>query len=96
MQELSFAGEDSQPTVQTQYGKLRGISFKTILSPTPVYAFRGIRYAKPPVGDLRLALAQPVESWEGVMDATQPGICSRAHILCERFCWICSVQCYEL
>jgi len=34
--------------------------------------FLGIPYAAPPVGDLRWKPAQPVVSWQGTRDATQP------------------------
>jgi para-nitrobenzyl esterase len=34
-------------------------------------AFRGIRYAQPPVGALRFAPPVPAESWSGVRDATR-------------------------
>nr|AEE62682.1 unknown [Dendroctonus ponderosae] len=34
------------------------------------YGFRGIPYAKPPVGDLRFEVPQPAEPWTGVLDAT--------------------------
>ena len=66
--------EDTQPVAETQYGRLLGTVLSGDHLPTPVHAFRGIPYAKPPVGDLRLALAQPVEPWEGVKDATEPGM----------------------
>ncbi|XP_057652549.1 juvenile hormone esterase-like [Diorhabda carinulata] len=39
----------------------RGISF---------YAFQQIPYAKPPVGNLRFKEPEPVESWEGILNAT--------------------------
>lgn len=35
--------------------------------------FSGIRYAAPPVGPLRWTLPQPVQPWEGVAEATEPG-----------------------
>lgn len=35
--------------------------------------FKGIPYAKPPVGELRWKHPQPAESWEGVRDCTQFG-----------------------
>lgn len=37
------------------------------------YAFLGIPYAAPPVGELRFAAPAPVEAWEGARDATQFG-----------------------
>ncbi len=36
-----------------------------------VLIFRGIPYAKPPVGKLRWKAPQPAEPWQGVYDATQ-------------------------
>ncbi|XP_043208735.1 neuroligin-3-like [Amphibalanus amphitrite] len=33
------------------------------------YAFRGIPYARPPIGDLRWAEPRPAESWSGTLDA---------------------------
>lgn len=35
-----------------------------------VYVFRGIPYARPPVGELRLAAPAPARPWEGVRDAS--------------------------
>ena len=35
--------------------------------------YAGIRYAKPPVGDLRFRAPQPAEPWQGVYDATAFG-----------------------
>lgn len=36
-------------------------------------AFKGIPYAKPPIGDLRFKAPEPPDNWEGVRDATQHG-----------------------
>lgn len=36
-------------------------------------AFRGIPYAKPPVGELRFAPPEPAEGWEATLDATEFG-----------------------
>ena len=56
-----------QPTssgllVTTEYGQLRGMS-----SPynAGIRVFRGIPYAKAPVGDLRWTAPKPVEAWDG-------------------------------
>jgi para-nitrobenzyl esterase len=38
-----------------------------------ILAWRGIPYAAPPVGPLRLRLPQPVDPWSGVRDATAYG-----------------------
>ncbi|MDJ0393906.1 carboxylesterase/lipase family protein [Rhodococcus sp. G-MC3] len=41
--------------------------------------WRGIPYAAPPVGSLRLRAPQPVEPWKGVRDATEWGNASVQH-----------------
>jgi para-nitrobenzyl esterase len=54
-------------TANTPLGQIKGID----LDGGARYA--GIRYAKPPVGDLRFRAPQPVEPWPGVYDATDFG-----------------------
>ncbi|KAK5641621.1 hypothetical protein RI129_010168 [Pyrocoelia pectoralis] len=62
-----------QPIVYTSLGLIKGNdTLQTILGKT-IYSFRGIRYAKAPIGDLRFRPPQPVESWEGIYDASQDG-----------------------
>lgn len=52
---------------KTESGLLRGVAGNT-----PQYTvFKGVPYAKPPVGDLRWKEPQPVESWEGIRDASR-------------------------
>ena len=51
------------PEVRTVAGRVRGSH------EAGVAVFRGIPYAQPPVGDLRLAAPRPVPGWSGVREA---------------------------
>ncbi|XP_069696452.1 juvenile hormone esterase-like [Periplaneta americana] len=62
----------AEDTVTLKQGRLRGHVLKSRKG-RPIYAFQGIPYAKPPVGDLRFKAPQPPEPWEGVLDATKEG-----------------------
>jgi para-nitrobenzyl esterase len=53
----------SRPEVVTSKGAVRGTL------ETGVHVFRGIPFAQPPVGALRLAAPEPVTAWDGVRDA---------------------------
>ena len=53
---------------QTAYGKLRGTEIAD-----GVIAWRGIPYARAPLGELRLRPPQAPESWSGVRDAAEYG-----------------------
>ena len=53
-------------TIETPLGKMKGVSTDDGL------AFRGIRYAEAPVGDLRFRPPVSVSPWSGTFDAT-PG-----------------------
>jgi para-nitrobenzyl esterase len=55
------------PIVDTAYGRVRGVDDGTVKS------WRGIRYAAPPVGELRWRAPQPPERWTDVADATRVG-----------------------
>ncbi|CAH0581200.1 unnamed protein product [Chrysodeixis includens] len=56
--------------VKTEQGVLKGV----VCSDVENYvAFKGIPYAKPPLGELRFKAPQPPEPWEGVRDASQHG-----------------------
>lgn len=48
----SIAGEQYK-IVKTLNGQVRGVRKTTLLKEIPFYSFKGIPYAKPPVGDLR-------------------------------------------
>ncbi|XP_068155848.1 esterase B1 [Drosophila tropicalis] len=56
--------------VDTKYGQVRGLQRKTVYDEELYYAFEGIPFAKPPVGDLRFRAPQPPEPWQGVLDCT--------------------------
>jgi carboxylesterase type B len=49
--------------VDTEYGKVKGVSKTSALS-TAFAAFVGIRYAKPPVGDLRFKVSAKINREE--------------------------------
>src|SRR5919204_2627646 len=51
--------------VATRSGKVEGIE------QDGAHVFRGIPYAKPPVGELRWRGPQPEDGWDGVRDATR-------------------------
>ncbi|XP_005177448.1 esterase E4 [Musca domestica] len=68
------------PVVQTSLGKIRGKMLTTLYGKL-FYAYRGIRYAKAPVDDLRFKAPIPVEPWNDTLKATsdslvcpQPGV----------------------
>src|ERR1700693_4017085 len=54
--------------VQTQYGALQSAATSNGL-----YAFRGVPFAAPPVGNLRWKAPQPPANWKGIRDATTFG-----------------------
>ncbi|XP_057325394.1 esterase FE4-like isoform X1 [Microplitis mediator] len=58
------------PIVKVNEGKLRGIKDLNY-NGVNFYAFRGIPYAKPPIGALRFKDPEPLEPWSGTKDATQ-------------------------
>ncbi len=53
--------------VTTKYGKLEGVSERGCI------VYKGVPYAKPPVGALRWRKPQPPEPWEGVRKADRFG-----------------------
>lgn len=51
--------------MNTTVGQLRGVNLDES------YAFLGVPFAKPPVGNLRLREPQPMDPWEGIFNATE-------------------------
>ena len=56
-------------TIPTPLGQVTGAT-DTSYSGVEFLAFQGIPYAKPPLGQRRFALPEPVEPWEGTLNAT--------------------------
>ena len=56
------------PTVETLAGVVEG---SYVDASRDVLVFRGVPFAEPPVGDLRLRPPAPAEAWEGVRSAKQ-------------------------
>lgn len=57
----------ADPIVRTSYGPVRGRAEQGVL------AFRGLRYAAPPIGKLRFKPPQTLASWTDVADASEFG-----------------------
>lgn len=64
---VSFANED-ELLITTKDGQVQG-KFLPVVNGS-VRAFLGIPFAKPPVGNLRFRVPEPVQPWQGVKDAT--------------------------
>ncbi|KAJ6640046.1 Esterase B1 [Pseudolycoriella hygida] len=58
--------------VKTNYGPVKGLSRKSVVGEQYI-SFRGIPYAKPPIGKLRFKDPQPIEPWTHTLDATKQG-----------------------
>ncbi|XP_046962306.1 juvenile hormone esterase-like [Vanessa cardui] len=54
-----------------EQGKIKGVLCDS--KNGTYYAFKGIPYAKPPLGPLRFKAPQPPESWKGIRDASEHG-----------------------
>ncbi|XP_076286493.1 juvenile hormone esterase-like [Lasioglossum baleicum] len=61
-------GEETE-VVQTTTGPVKGIIKKTSWHDMRYNAFFGIRYAEPPVGDLRFKPPVPIKPWSAVLNA---------------------------
>ncbi|XP_076271370.1 para-nitrobenzyl esterase-like [Rhynchophorus ferrugineus] len=59
-------------TVEIEDGALLGIEYETATGAV-FRSWRGIPYAKPPVGELRFLPPQKPDPWDGVLNATVNG-----------------------
>lgn len=51
--------------VNTWLGPIQGTIIKTLYG-HDIYAFRGIPYAKPPIGELRFKPPEPITPWQNI------------------------------
>ncbi len=68
----SIALAQSEPLVrQTTHGAVEGLAVESMIEDQPMqsYAWLGIPFASPPVGELRWKAPRPPGSWEGVREA---------------------------
>ncbi|VVC41621.1 Carboxylesterase type B, conserved site,Carboxylesterase, type B,Carboxylesterase type B [Cinara cedri] len=74
---LVFGTKD---VLQIHQGQIKGSVLKS-RDGREFYAFQGIPYAKPPIGDLRFKEPVPAESWKGILNTnTQPNICIQKNL----------------
>ncbi|XP_056638299.1 juvenile hormone esterase-like [Diorhabda sublineata] len=62
----------SELLINTPLGQIKGSVIHSRLG-KQIFSFRGIRYAKPPINELRFKPPVRVEKWEGLLDATKDG-----------------------
>ncbi|XP_046676959.1 juvenile hormone esterase-like isoform X1 [Homalodisca vitripennis] len=65
--------EEETVVIQTKLGQLRGLVKHSVLNDKTYYAFLGIPFGKPPLGDLRFKAPEPYGGWEGMRDALTDG-----------------------
>ncbi|XP_017081852.2 esterase B1 [Drosophila eugracilis] len=58
--------------VCTRDGQLRGLRRRTLYDDELYFAFEGIPFAQPPIGELRFRAPQPPRPWVGIRDCTYP------------------------
>ncbi|PZC84162.1 hypothetical protein B5X24_HaOG200135 [Helicoverpa armigera] len=67
----------SQVLVNTEQGQITGKVLKNF-DDFEYCSFKGIPYAKPPIGELRFSVPQPPEPWVGIRDGTKDcNICAQ-------------------
>jgi len=60
---VMLGGAQQAPVVRTGAGEVRGVSVEGVVT------YRGLPFARPPVGDLRFRDPQPATAWSGIRDA---------------------------
>ncbi|XP_043264518.1 juvenile hormone esterase-like [Colletes gigas] len=71
----------TSPVVTVKQGQLRGVVDENIYG-GQLLAFRGIPYAKPPIGPFRFKDCLPPEPWTGIRDASEfGGNCAQIDIM---------------
>jgi para-nitrobenzyl esterase len=68
---MNDIGTSSPPIVSTAKGELQGARLKA--DGKPLFVYKGIPFAAPPVGPLRWRPPQPAAPWAGVRDALEFG-----------------------
>ena len=68
---MNYIGTSSPPIVSTAKGELQGARLKA--DGKPLFVYKGIPFAAPPVGPLRWRPPQPAAPWAGVRDALEFG-----------------------
>lgn len=68
---VSVSSNDD-PIIKTKLGSIKGKLLKSRLNEN-FQAFRGIRYAKPPINNLRFKNPVKIEPWDEIFDATADG-----------------------
>lgn len=71
--QLAQAYAPKPPLTNLKYGTVRGITLTTSRTEREYDSYRGIPYAKPPIGNLRFKAPERPESWSFPLDATKEG-----------------------
>ncbi|XP_050673870.1 juvenile hormone esterase-like isoform X2 [Leptidea sinapis] len=81
---LKSSERKTMVVVELEQGKLKGVICE--IKSGKYCAFKGIPYAKPPIGDLRFKAPEPPEPWQGIRDASEHGpVCPQYNERLNRF-----------
>ncbi|KAJ8676688.1 hypothetical protein QAD02_012475 [Eretmocerus hayati] len=62
---------DEEATFDTSLGPIKGLKTTTKYNGVPYYSFKGIPYARPPIGNHKLEAPAAPDPWIGTLDATK-------------------------